>query len=105
TVIGGLTWFGGPGNNYMTHAIIGMVRKLRESGRLGLLLGNGDLVTKHYATVLATEPQGDIFPVDYDVQARSDARRGPVPERIAHYEGDAVLETYTVLYQRSGEPS
>lgn len=105
TVIGGLTFFGGPGNNYMTHAIVGMVQQLRREGRLGLLLANGDLVTKHYATVLATEPQGDIYPVDYDAQAQADARRGAVPERISHYEGPAVLETYTVVYQRNGEPA
>ncbi|HZV10212.1 MAG TPA: acetyl-CoA acetyltransferase, partial [Novosphingobium sp.] len=51
TVAGGLTYFGGPGNDYMTHAVINMVRQLRAGKRLGLLLGNGDLVTKHHAMI------------------------------------------------------
>lgn len=105
TVIGGLTFFGGPGNNYMTHAIVGMVRRLRASGRFGLLLGNGDLVTKHHTTVLSTEAPGDIYPVNYDAQAQADARRGPVPARLGRYQGPAVLETYTVAYHRDGSPA
>ena len=105
TVTGGLTFFGGPGNNYMTHAMVGMVRRLRESGRFGLLLGNGDLVTKHFATVLTRAAPGAVYPVDYDAQPEADARRGAVPTRINRYEGPATLETYTVVYQRDGSPA
>ncbi len=104
TTIGGLTFFGGPGNNYMTHAMVGMVRALRRSGRHGLLFGNGDLVTKHHATVLSREAPGAMYPVDCDAQAEADARRGAVPERIEHHEGPARLETYTVIYGRDMEP-
>jgi acetyl-CoA C-acetyltransferase len=105
SVIGGLTYFGGPGNNYMTHALIGMVRKLRLAGTHGLLLGNGDLVTKHHTTVLSRQPPGPIYPIDYNVQTETDARRGPVPERVSAYAGPATLETYTVIYDRDAQPS
>ena len=35
TVTGGLSFFGGPGSNYLTHSIAAMVLRLRESGGLG----------------------------------------------------------------------
>jgi len=105
TVAGGLTYFGGPGNDYMTHAVVNMVRTIRHGAHHGLLLGNGDLVTKHHAMILADHaPGADMFPVRYDVQAEADARREAVPEIVPTHDGPARLETYTVRYLRSGEP-
>jgi acetyl-CoA C-acetyltransferase len=37
SVTGGLTFFGAPLNNYMAHAAVAMVRRLREAPGLGLL--------------------------------------------------------------------
>ncbi|MEM8937241.1 MAG: hypothetical protein AAGC77_12615, partial [Pseudomonadota bacterium] len=55
TVTGGLTFFGGPMNNYMTHAACAMTRKLRHGdGDLGLLYGQGGVMTKHHALILST---------------------------------------------------
>jgi acetyl-CoA C-acetyltransferase len=52
TVTGGLAAFGGPGNNYVTHAIAAMVERLRERpGDKGLCTGLGWYVTKHSAGV------------------------------------------------------
>ncbi|MFA7584765.1 MAG: acetyl-CoA acetyltransferase [Novosphingobium sp.] len=105
TVAGGLTYFGGPGNNYMTHAVVNMVRTLRSGAHHGLLLGNGDLVTKHHAMILADHaPPAGTFPVHYDVQAEADRRRGDAPRVLAAHDGPATLETYTVRYLRSGQP-
>src|SRR3954449_9804799 len=55
TVTGGLTFFGAPLNNYMTHAACAMVRKLRSGAKLGLLYGQGGFVTKHHALVLSRQ--------------------------------------------------
>ena len=42
SVVGGLTFFGGPANNYMTHAIAACVRLLRDGqGETALLYGQG----------------------------------------------------------------
>lgn len=105
TVAGGLTYFGGPGNNYMTHAVVNMVRRIRTGAHHGLLLGNGDLVTKHHAMILADHvPATGTFPVRYDVQADADRRRGETPKILLTHDGPATLETYTIRYLRSGEP-
>ncbi|ESZ89062.1 MAG: acetyl-CoA acetyltransferase [Blastomonas sp. CACIA14H2] len=103
TVAGGLTFFGGPLNNYMTHGMCAMVRKLRSGqGRLGLVYGQGGVVSKHHALVLSSAPASQPLGTDYSVQDRADALRGPVPELLEEYSGPAEIETFTVLYGPRG---
>ncbi|MBV1687895.1 acetyl-CoA acetyltransferase [Novosphingobium sp. G106] len=103
TVHGGLTFGGGPVANYMTHAIAAMVRKLRVDGRTGLLFGNGGFCEHNHCIVLSRDLLTDSpLPQDYDAQAFADARRGPIPLLSDMVEGDLVVETYTVLYDRDG---
>jgi acetyl-CoA C-acetyltransferase len=104
TVTGGLTFFGAPMNDYMTHAAAAMTRRLRGGGGMGLLYGQGEFVTKHHGLVLADRPapDGTRSLEDASVQAQADARRGPVPAFVETATGQATLETHTVLYDREG---
>lgn len=105
TVAGGLTFFGGPLNNYMTHAVCAMVRGLRSApDELGLLYGQGGYVNKHHALILSRRAPAAPMPLDYSVQALADAARDPVPEVLDRYVGPARIETYTIAYGRDGEP-
>jgi acetyl-CoA C-acetyltransferase len=105
TVAGGLTFFGGPLNNYMSHAVCAMVRQLRAAPHeLGLLYGQGGYVNKHHALIVGATPPAQALPLDYSVQEEADRLRGPVPELVDDYQGPARVETYTVLYARDGEP-
>jgi hypothetical protein len=105
SVAGGLTFFGGPLHNYMSHAVCAMVRALRpRQSATGLLYAQGGYVTKHHALLLGTEPPDDALPTDTSVQAQADARRGPVPLVRADYAGPATVEAYTVKYAREGGP-
>ena len=106
TVTGGLTFFGAPMNDYMTHAAVAMTRRLR-SGGTGLLYGQGEFVTKHHGLVLADRPapEGARALKEVSVQATADARRGPVPAFVETATGPAILETHTVLYDRDGAPT
>ncbi|WP_420392651.1 acetyl-CoA acetyltransferase [Acuticoccus sp.] len=104
TVTGGLTFFGAPLNDYMTHAAAAMVRWLRQADGAGLLYGQGEFVTKHQTAVLSRTPPRRPFAIDADAQAVADARRGPVPPIDQDRRGAAEVETYTVGYARSGEP-
>ncbi len=105
TVAGGLTFFGGPLNNYMSHAIAAMVRVLRaRPGDLGLLYGQGGYVNKHHTLVVsATPPAGPMSP-DHSVQHVADAARGASPQLPEAYAGPAAIETCTVIYARDGAP-
>lgn len=103
TVTGGLAYFGGPGNNYVTHAIAEMMQRVRSRpGSLGLVTANGNYLTKHSAGIYSTRPPQRGFapraPAEY--QAAIDAAKGP---RLAeHAHGRATVETYTVMHERSG---
>ena len=103
TVTGGLTFFGAPLNNYMTHAACAMVRRLRGGARLGLLYGQGEYVTKHHALVLSSQSPPRPLAQDASVQAEADRRRGPVPAVVTEASGSGTVETFTVIYQRTGE--
>jgi acetyl-CoA C-acetyltransferase len=106
TVTGGLPYAGGPGNNYVTHSISRMVERLRERrGEFGMVTGLGWFVTKHSAGVYSTDPPaGDWQRTDPAIdQATVDAMEGP--PAVEEAEGAAVVETYTVAYDREGNPS
>lgn len=105
TVAGGLTFFGGPINNYMSHAVCAMVREVRASPTaLGLLYGQGGYVNKHHALLVGAAPGETPLAQVYSVQAEADAGRGAVPPLDEAHEGAASIETYTVKYSRDGEP-
>jgi len=105
TVFGGLTFGGGPIANYMSHAIVSMVEKLRREGRYGFLFANGGFATDNHCIVLGKEPiAAASFPQDFDYQAEAEAKRGPVPDLVEDYAGPATIESYTVFYGRDGAP-
>jgi acetyl-CoA C-acetyltransferase len=105
TVTGGLSFFGAPLNNYMSHATCAMVRHLRD-GRAenGMLYGQGEFITKHHALAIGRRAPRAPLAVKYDVQTQIDRRRGKVPVLLTDYRGKAVIETHTVVYDRDGAP-
>ncbi|MEC3909530.1 acetyl-CoA acetyltransferase [Sphingobium sp. CR2-8] len=105
SVTGGLTFFGGPLHNYMSHAICAMVRALRAHPHSsGLLYGQGGYVTKHHALLLGSDAPQDTLAADWSVQAEADRNRGPSPQVREDYAGPATLEAFTVRHSRDGEP-
>ena len=106
TVTGGLTFFGGPMNNYMTHAACAMVRALRGvSDSTGLLYGQGGAMTKHHALLLSKQSPKSSLIEDYSVQNHVDALQTKAPSIAFDYEGAAVIETYSAYYNSQNEPT
>jgi acetyl-CoA C-acetyltransferase len=57
SVTGGLPFFGGPGNNYVTHSIAEMMNVVRKApGSFGMVTANGNYLTKHSAGLYSSEP-------------------------------------------------
>ena len=94
TVTGGLTFGGGPLNNYVMHGVARMAEVLRaDRGKVGLCTANGGFLTKHAMVVYSTEPPARAFRHE-DMQALVDAT--PRREALLEYAGEATLESYTV---------
>lgn len=103
TVTGGLPYFGGPGNNYVTHSIAEMMNKVRENpGSKGLVTANGNYVTKQSAGIYSTTPPEHPFkPKDPSIyQAEIDTDKGPAVTEFA--KGAGTIETYTIMHDRLG---
>jgi acetyl-CoA C-acetyltransferase len=102
TVTGGLTFAGGPGSNYVTHSLATLTGRLRaEPDEYGLATAVGWYLTKHAAVVLSARPPREPY-AHHDVTAEATA--APASEVVTDATGDATVETYTVIYDRSGQP-
>lgn len=100
TQTGGLTFAGGPGNNYSMHGIAALADRLRsEPGTVGVATANGWYMTKHAVGLYSTAEPPAPFAV-HDVQADVDAL--PRREVAADFDGAAEVESYTALYERDG---
>jgi len=105
TVTGGLPYAGGPWNNYSTHAIATMVERLRrERDKKGLVTALGYYLTKHAIGVYAGTPSGHEWSRDDPASYQQELAEGDHPELVLGPEGPAVVETYTVIYDRDGQP-
>ena len=100
TVTGGMTFAGGPLNNYAMHGIARMAEVLRErSGDVGLVTGNGGFLTKHAFGVFSSEPPTRAYRHD-EPQDQVDAM--PTRELAENAHGPAQIESYTVMFGRDG---
>ncbi len=97
TVTGGLTFGGGPLNNYVMHGVARMAEVLRaDPGTRGLCTANGGYLTKHAFGVYSTEPPERPFR-HADLQAEVDAVPGR--EVATDASGPVTVESYTVMYE------
>ncbi len=100
SVTGGLTFAGGPGNNYGGHAVATLVRRLREDPTsYGLSTSLGWYVTKHALGIYSAQPPARLFRALTPVVTPEPTR--PV---LARASGEAVVEAYTTQYNRGAEP-
>ena len=102
TETGGLTFFGGPGNDYATHGIIAVARRLRggDGDAVGLATAIGWYATKHAVGLYGAAPPPRPF------AAAAPAVDAPPPRAVALPGAfEATAETCTVIYERDGSPS
>jgi acetyl-CoA C-acetyltransferase len=104
TRTGGLSFAGGPWNNYSMHGIATVMNDLRqEPSANGLVWANGGFASKHSFGVYRTQPSAHGFRYG-SPQSEVDA----LPQRIAADPVDAAgalpIEAYTVMHDRDGRP-
>lgn len=100
TVTGGLTFAGGPLNNYVMHSIARTVELSRaDSTTRNLVTANGGYLTKHAFGVYSAAAPTQPFQHD-DVQPRVDALGQR--DLAVDYSGAATVESYTVMFGPDG---
>jgi acetyl-CoA C-acetyltransferase len=100
TVTGGLTFAGGPWNNYVSHSIATLAEQLVATpGQRGLITANGGYLTKHSFGVYGTEPPAHEFRWK-DVQSEVDAE--PTRAVEVEWSGTGAVETWTTPFTRDG---
>lgn len=101
SLTGGLTFGGGPGNNYGGHAIATLVHRLRERpDAVGLSTSLGWYATKHALGLYSATPPERPYAALHPVLSPEATR--PVP---TEYAGPGVVEACTVEHGRDGEPA
>lgn len=102
TVTGGLTFAGGPWSNYVSHAIAAMTARLRDDpGATGLCSANGGHLGKHAIGVYSTRPPDGGF---HHAGVQDEVDRLPRRALAETHDGEATVETCTVMHDRSGAP-
>jgi len=100
TQTGGLTFAGGPLNNYVTHSIATMADRLRQDpGARGLVTANGGFLTKHALGIYSTEPSPTPFSVS---NVQNEVDQVPSTPLDEAYAGAVEIEAYTVMHNREG---
>ena len=105
TRTGGLTFAGGPGNNYSMHAVATIVGELRAgAGRNALVWANGGYLTKHSFGVYGTTPPPAGFR-HANPQAEIDTLERVGLASPAEAAGPATVEAYTVMHDAQQRPA
>jgi acetyl-CoA C-acetyltransferase len=110
TLTGGLSFAGGPWNNYVMHAIATMMIKLRQahnSSTNGFIWANGGYATKHSFGIYSTTPpkNGYKHGLPQATIDKLDKRELATPEQAASSSaGKATIEAFTVMHHRNGQP-
>ena len=107
TRTGGLSFAGGPWNNYPMHAIATVVADLRaaaDPAARALVWANGGYATKHSFGVYATAPPAAGFRHDDTFQVELDAGPTRTVAPAGEAAGPATIEAYSVMHDRDGRP-
>ena len=101
TVTGGMTWAGGPLNNYVIQAAVKLAHVLRaDPASTGLLTSISGMITKQGASMWSAEPPTQPF-ANLDVTDAVAAELQPKPYRTGDNETAEVV-SYTVIWGREG---
>ncbi|HLX89373.1 MAG TPA: hypothetical protein VKR22_13070, partial [Acidimicrobiales bacterium] len=98
TLTGGLPYHGGPGSNYVTHAVANALDWLRSgTGDHAVVHGNGYYLTKHAVGVYSRRPGSNPPIPAHQLQQELDASAETL-DVMPSLEGPARIVAYTVPY-------
>jgi acetyl-CoA C-acetyltransferase len=96
TVTGGMSFGGGPLNNYVLQSTAKMAEVLRaDPGTTGLVTCVSGMLTKFAGALWSTAPPTSFRAADVSERVRADMPAQPLVES---HDGDAIVAGYTVTY-------
>jgi acetyl-CoA C-acetyltransferase len=102
TLTGGLPYHGGPGSNYVTHAVCNAIERVRSGRGPVAVQGNGYYLTKQAVGIYSRDaPRTTPGPGRTDLGA--EAAGDPTVEVDAGFSGNARIRAWTIPYGRDGE--
>jgi acetyl-CoA C-acetyltransferase len=105
TRTGGLTFAGGPWNNYSMHAIATIVGELRARPiERAFVWANGGYLTKHSFGVYAAVPPPSGFRHERPQRQIDSLPARALADSEAAAAAPATIEAYTVMFERGGTP-
>ncbi len=110
TITGGLSFAGGPWNNYVMHAIATMMVNLRQaanSATNGFIWANGGYATKHSFGIYSASPPKNGFrhgSPQTTIDGLAKRELATPGEAASSSAGKATIEAFTVLHDRDGQP-
>jgi acetyl-CoA C-acetyltransferase len=104
TVTGGLPFFGGPGNNYVTQSIATMAATLREQPQaLGAVTGISWFMSKHGIALLSGAPPARRWRTADTTRQQAEIEATSI-EIASEADGVAVVDAFTVEHDREAGP-
>jgi acetyl-CoA C-acetyltransferase len=104
TVTGGMSRFGGPWNDYVTHSVATTVERLRaEPDHYALCTANGGYATKQSFGVYSGRPPPGPFRHEVD-GPQAEVDRADRRAVVIDHDGGATMEAWTVMHDREGRP-
>lgn len=105
TLTGGLSFFGGPFSSYSMHSIVSAVNLIRKNSSMKVMvLANGGYNTTQSIGIYGNEPPTKPW-VDNDYQDLQQKINSKIlPEPLEKANGNLIVEAYTIIYNRKGQP-
>jgi len=104
TVIGGLSYFGGPLSNYSMHAIVTAVNLIRKNpSKKIMVVANGGYNTKQSIGIYGKEPPAADWNERKEKEIQEVIYSKALPKPVEKANGQLTVDAYTFYYKRDGQ--
>lgn len=105
SLTGGLSYFGGPWNNYTMHAIATAVDKIRNNIFKNCLInGLGWYITKHSIGIYSKNPPKNIFELPDTSTIQKEIDDKTLPDLVKEANEDGKIIGYSILFDFKNKP-
>jgi acetyl-CoA C-acetyltransferase len=105
SLTGGLSYFGGPWNNYTMHAIATAVQKIQNNIFKNVFINSlGWYITKHSVGIYTKNYPKNLFHLPDLNQKQQEIDNTQLPDLLKEYNGKAKIIGYSVLLDFKNEP-